>query len=444
MKRDKMKRVMGIFLIAATFLISCGRTDNLGTEEKQGPDTLILAVFNESAELRSQVMAFNESNELYQIEIQRYERSLQPEDDGLLRLQREIATGNGPDIIDFGSDYTTSDIVGEYTEDLFPYLETENIEDYFLNVIQSFSYGDKLYAVPLSFKLETFAGSRKVLGDLEHWNIREMMECFQQQDQNVMLYPGQTKRDVFGTILTGSMECYIDWEKGTCDFNGQEFRDVMAFCNTFPESLDITNEFSVKQTFLDGKALLLNIRLSQIYDICKAEHIFDEEDITYIGFPVEGVCGTVIKPGGPVLAISRNSEHKDAAWQFIYQCLEKQYQSEMASGLPVCRSALEEKLAQGCIVEYSQDGEGKEKPIVKQQILFEGEDPIDIYSITEDQADKLVKLIESAEVNTSVDYQLYLILLEEADSYFNGDKSLEEVADIIQSRASVYISEKTG
>lgn len=42
-------------------------------------------------------------------------------------------SGEGPDLIDFGWDYTTSDIVGKYTEDLFPFMERAGIrrEDFF-------------------------------------------------------------------------------------------------------------------------------------------------------------------------------------------------------------------------------------------------------------------------------------------------------------------------
>lgn len=287
MKKYKMKRRVIFYLAAALFLISCRSSD---TDEERGGEKIVLtlAVFEDNAQIREQVTAFNQNNERYQIQIQEYIRSTQSEEDGLLKLQREIASGKGPDIIDFGADYAMSDIVGMYTENLMPYLEKEGTEAYFMNVIEAFCYKEGLYALPTNFKLETFAGSRDMLGSREHWNIQEMMECYQEQAQGVMLYPGETKRTVFGTILTGSIEYYIDWEAGSCNFDGEEFRKMMEFCNLFPEKLDISSDFSVKQAFLEEKALLLNLRLSQIYDICEAEYIFDKEEIVYIGFPVEG------------------------------------------------------------------------------------------------------------------------------------------------------------
>ena len=105
---------------------------------------------------------------------------------------------------------------------IWPYLEnTEYGEDCFENVIDAFSYQDGLYALPVSFKLETFVGNREELGGRTSWNVSEMISCYEEKAQDMLLYPGQMKMDVFGTILTGSMEYYIDWENGTCNFDGE-------------------------------------------------------------------------------------------------------------------------------------------------------------------------------------------------------------------------------
>lgn len=455
-----IKRLIIIFIMAALCMTGCGKQEkptgekqkhseetNQEAEGSQGEDkiTLVLAAFGGNSELSSQVDLFNQSSEDYRIEIKKYERSGLAEEDGLARLQREIMSGEGPDIIDFGAQYTASDIVGGYTENLLPYLEAndEKIEEkYFHNILEAFYYKEALYALPTCFTLQTFAGSSKELGDREHWNIREMMYCYAEKAQDMLLYPGQTKKDVLGTILTGSMAYYIDWEKGTCSFDGEQFQNVLAFANTFPENLEITDDFSVKQTFFEGGALLLPLQLNNIFDICHGEFIFGEEEITYIGFPMEGECGTVIKPAGPMLAISVNSRYKEASWEFISRFLEEEYQSELTDGFSLCRSVLAEKLSQAQEIQYTTDSEGNQIPVAKDKITFEGEEPVYIYSVTEEQADNLMELIEKASICVANDYQLYSLLWEEADSYFTGSKSLEETAKVMQSRASIYISER--
>lgn len=414
-----------------------------GTNAAGEKTTLVLAAFEENRSLIKQVEAFNQSNTEYEIQIEYYERALNAEEDGVVRLQREIMSGAGPDLIDFGMNYTTSDIVGKYTEDLLPYLEKAGIDkaDFFTNIWDAMCYRGGLYAMPVSFTLATFVGKTAELGGRECWNVKEMIECFQEKS-GMMLYPGETKIDVFGTILTGSMETYIDWENGRCSFDGEAFKQVLSFANRFPDHLELSEDFSVKQTFLNGQALLLNVRLSDIYDICKAELVFGEEDVTYIGFPVDGNCGTAIRPSYPMLAISIGSKHKEAAWSFIGQFLEKDYQKEVKYEFPVRRSVLEEKLLENREPEYETDEEGNRKTTVKAEVVFEGEEPAELYCITKKQADKLIGLIESAAFCTTTNYQLYNVFLEEAGSYFSGGKSLEDVVAVMQGRVSIYVGER--
>lgn len=436
-----------VFILGLIMLFTgCGRREPGAESGSTGKTTLTLAAFGENREIMRQVEAFNDQNEEYQIRIEQYVRSDEPETDGIARLQREIVSGKGPDIIDFGMQYATSDIVGRYTEDLKPYLAEAGFyeeAEYFTNVWDAFSYKEGLYALPVSFTMQTFAGSREALAGRKQWTIEEMMECYEAQPIGKILYPGQTKKDVFGTILTGSMDYYIDWEQGTCAFDGEAFQRVMSFANTFPDTLVITEDYSVKQTFYEGGALLLPLHMSGIYDICKAEFIFDQEEISYIGFPVEGVNGTVVKPSDIMLAISANCEHKDVAWNFIRQFLTDDYQREIDTGFAVCRAVLEETLEENQVIEYKDDSAGASVPVVKDRVLFEGEEPVEIYCITEKQSQTLLELITSVEICSANDYQLYSVLLEEVDSYFSGDKSLAETAAVMQSRANIYVSERS-
>ncbi len=298
-----MKRTLLALLILVTALAACGR-DGEGQEEGQA-EVLVLAAFDQSSYLRRQVELYNQSQDDFQIEIQQYERSEIPEEDGVLRLQREIVSGNGPDLIDFGNGYTTSDIVGKYTEDLYAYLGEEGRKACFDNILTAFSYQEGLYAVPLGFMLKSFAGRTENLGGRSSWTIGEMLECFQGQEKERLLYPGAFKLDVFSTILTGSMEYYIDWETGECTFDGEEFRAVLEFCNSFSDRLDMEPDFSVKKAFLEDEALLLPVRIGTVYDICEEELIFDGQEVTFIGFPVAGGSGTMIESCGPENRASR-------------------------------------------------------------------------------------------------------------------------------------------
>ena len=182
--------------------------------------------------------------------------------------------------------------------------------------------------------------------------------------------------------------------------------------------------------------------IQTVYDICKVEHIFGNQEISIIGFPTEGICGTMAQPAGSVLAINQNSMYKEEAWEFIQYCLSESCQEELSSGFPIRRSVLEKQLEQAQKIEYETAEDGMQKLVAKHQIIFEGEEPIDIYCITEEQRKCLLYLIEDVEMSSQIETKIYNIFLEEVDAYFIGEKSLEETVDVIQSRVSVYVNEK--
>ena len=423
-------------------IVTGREADNGVTQE---PTVLVLASFEDSPYLQRRVELYNQTHADYQIEIKRYERSENMEEDGVLLIQREIVSGKGPDIINYGDDYATGDIAGAYTEDLFPYMGEDYQELYFGNILKAFAYEESLYAVPLEFWLKSFAGRKDNLGERSSWTIREMMECYHdyhEQESDRRLYPGAYKLDVFGAILAGNMEYYIDWESGECSFNGEEFCAVLEFCNEFSDHLELPDGYSSKQAYLDDKALLSYENIFSVYDVYESEYTFGGQEVTFIGFPVEGKNGTIIESFGPVLAISAGSKNKDAAWEFISECLSPSAQRELTFGFPICRVVLEERIAEAMEIEYETDENGERKPVAKEQILFAGEDPVDIYNITQKQADQLIALIEQAEIRSQPEWNIYNVFLEEVAYYFSGAKSLKETADVIQARVSIYVNER--
>ncbi len=430
-----MKKVLFVMLLCILFFTGCGK-------EQTGPTILTLAVFEQNSKVTEQVNLFNQSHTDCQIQIVEYTRSDNPQEDGIAKMQREIVSGKGPDIIDYGTGFTFSDISGNYTEDLMPYLEAEKHASgtqYFDNIFESFRYQGRLRAVPISFGMDTFVGSQSQLGNRTSWNVIEMMECYLSKE-GMLLYPGEMKKDVFGSILSGSMDYYIDWETGECRFDSEEFIQVLQFANLFPETLRWEEEMSVKQMYMDGKALLWKARISSIYDICRAEYFF--ENPVCIGYPVEGESGTIINPWGSVLAISIHSKDKEASWEFVSQFLTTNYQKELTGALPVCKTALEEILEENLEPHYITGDDGQQEKEARGKLIFDGEEPVPFYNVSEEQAESLLHLIETAELCSTVDRILYSTLLDEVGSYFAGDKSAEEVAKVMQSKAMLYVSER--
>ena len=58
------------------------------------------------------------------------------------------------------------------------------------------------------------------------------------------------------------------------------------------------------------------------------------------------------------------------------------------------------------------------------------------------QADKLMELIESTEKVANYDSAIFDIVNEQAAAFFQGQKSAEEVAKLIQSKANIFVNEQ--
>ena len=70
--------------------------------------------------------------------------------------------------------------------------------------------------------------------------------------------------------------------------------------------------------------------------------------------------------------------------------------------------------------------------------------PVRTKRMTQAEADKILDLIsETTAVSVNADQQLMSIITEEAAAYFAGQRSAQDAAAMIQSRASIYVSEQS-
>ncbi len=434
--------------INASASTSADVNDKVETTAAPGKNTektvLTLGTVSVSEGLYKQVSAFNQQNTEYEIEIKSYAGDMADGGNAVNTIQMEIAAGKGPDIVDFGYLYTPGAVSKGITEDLSVYMEADedfNKEDYFMNIIEAFAVDGKIYAVAPQFSIKSVVGRKSDLGDAGSWNMQEMIDFYQEKGQGKALFMGQSKIEVFGTICMGCLDSFINWEDGTCSFDDGRFRELISFTDQFPLQADYSNMDSVLPKLQSGNILLNPAVISNVYTCAEGRIIFGDNPVTYIGYPVEEGSGNIVSPGSMVLGINKNSQNKDAAWEFIKSFLQEEYQGKIENELPVLKSELDRRLEEARVVEYEEDETGNKKEKVKDTILFEGADPIDIFCITDQDAEALLTVINSAETAYVVDYELYSIILEEISLYFEENRDLDSVIEVIQGRASIYVSE---
>ena len=131
------------------------------------------------------------------------------------------------------------------------------------------------------------------------------------------------------------------------------------------------------------------------------------------------------------LLINSNTEELEGAWAFLSYVMSKKGQN--FSYTPVHKEISHEMLQ----AEYKLIEEGK-------VYIGVGEDVVEKLELADD---KEVLLEEMETIYSNGRYvpvkaqMIHEIIYDEAGSYFSGDKSKEEVIDVIESRVDLYLSE---
>ena len=443
--------ILSVTIFAASCMTGCSKQQEVEHISKDGRIKLTLAAIgDDDYNLSDYISGFNSSQDKYYVEKseKEYYRSYgdedeeeEPVEDGIIKLQREVISDEGPDIIDYGTEFSTSDIVGEYVEDLSGYLTKEYgdyNEKFYGNVFNAFSYKGKIYAIPSGFYVKTLVGKEENLGGLKSWDLEQMIDTYSRQ-QSMSLWPGATQMGVLTDVLMPNMEKYLDWENGKALFDSDSFKNLLSFAKEFPTSPGKKPDYN---DFAENKALLYYLYASGEFDVSHVQRVFSDDDVTYIGYPADDKNGTMVQTGGTTLAISIASKEKEGAWEFIKYVLSDEAQKKVQDGFSVNRKVMQNRILEAQTPEYTDSGSGEQEPSAKAEYYLSEDETISIYSISEDEAKETEKLLNSQFCSANVDWKLYYVVLEEAQAYLDDTQDLDKTIENIQSRANIYVAEK--
>lgn len=86
------------------------------------------------------------------------------------------------------------------------------------------------------------------------------------------------------------------------------------------------------------------------------------------------------------------------------------------------------------------DGDGHLVEVKRNSMIQDGVE-VEIEPINEEEAKQFYELVKATSKSNLWDEAIVSIISEEVEGYLAGQKSPEEVADIIQSRVSIYLNE---
>lgn len=331
--------------------------------------------------------------------------------------------------------------------DLNTFLDKDseiNHDTLFDSVLQACEMNNKLTYMPLCFSIDTLAGPTKYVGDKENWTFDEMKEHWEKMPDGSTINWHTVKDYVYFALLRGVLSGFIDYDNAECYFDSKEFIDILDFINSFEDFYGDKEDIGY-----DSPLFLFE---DQIYSFRKfhynpyRENYGTDEALTYVGYPSEDKNGSYFNVSTRMIAISNNSsaEKKRGAWEFIRILLsyenqykkvlsdEYSYNSDNDLGFPVNKKAFEDMGKD----QYSHQNESN--------IVDKVEGEINEGYLTKAEYDKLADLINNThKVNMKVEDDIYTIINDEIYAMFRGEKTSQQIAENIQNRVQLLVSERS-
>lgn len=457
----------------------------IDSSEVKEKKVLTLGCFYIDWNIRSQIAEFNKTNEDYTIYATSYSESNDTSDytAALTKFNNEILAGNVPDIllISSGMPYNSYASKGLFA-DLYEFMDKDDVynRDAFMpNVLKAMEKDGKLYEITPSFTVQTYAAKKSLVGDATSLTMDQANQILASMPEGATLTNDSqtmTASNFLSTAITFSN--FVDYTNATCNFDSPEFKAILETAKKYPAEIDYDalyndnpNYWMEQETACrENRALLYSVYFNDFSIYTNTRDAYFGEDISFVGFPGSGASnatGSVISTGSEI-AVSSKSKYKDGAWEFIKLVLDNavgeqdsgNYGVAITSdasvaeaadeavkritssyyGLPVVKSQLQALGQQATIPQTYTDTDGTVQQV--DNTYYVGNTEVKVNLITQDEVNMLIDYFSTVDTIARYDESLTDIINEEANNYFKGTKSVDETASLIQSRASIYLSEQ--
>ena len=393
-----------------------------------------------STDFTQAIEKFNNDNPEYRVCINDYLKynSRDPED-CILKLNLDIVSGKIPDIF-IGSDSFDLKFYAEKDMfcDLNSFIESdEEIRrtDFLENIFDCYKTKEKQSCVPINFDIYALTGKKTFLGSGTGWTPDEFYKTAEGKN---MFYDSSVS-SLCESLLFADLSDYIDWENKKCSFTDGRFEKIAEYIYTtgipddkyipyydYPtESEEYGNYY---RRFSDNLCYTELSGISSLSALASLQNgTLNNEKIVLKGIPSVSKSGPLVYSRNTA-GISSASENKEGAWKFIKMLLSDEYQTKTSSiasfpvKISVFNSLIENSRRTG--FGFRTDG------------TF-----YDTAPLTEEDVSEFVSIIKTADRTYSCNSRIKEIMTGVLDEYFNGKIKVNEAAEQIQNKVSLYLDE---
>ena len=424
-------------------------------------------------QIKRALMKFNRTSEEYKVvfkDYSQYDNKANNYNGAYEALDKDILSKNdAPDILfvdAYGMDYKSYISKGIFA-DIEKFMDADesfNKADYLENVLEAGKVNGHLYMISPTVAFQTLAGKKSIFGDKTHWTMSEFLEMHRSLGEGEEMLKEST-RDSYGSIMLMIAENEFIDDNGNCSFDSEDFKDILAYLKDLPadstayEELWKNNDNYWQErelSYSKGTTKLYNAYIYN-FDMIPELEAYLGEEVALIGFPTasEGVPGVMIQPNSE-LAINANSKVTAGCWEVIKYLLSDEYQNQFSgdrSGsnsyngsyqFPLKKSIIEKKMQNDILPNYytDYDEDGNEVQKEQNRYVWVGDTRVEKRKSTEEDVKRIYDMVTSANFFVRENKDITDIIMSEAQPYFDNQKSVDEVVDVINSRVRLLISQQ--
>lgn len=314
----KIMRFVGSFLMVLSLLCGCGKKD----------DTLTVYVVRSEALYADAIGRFAEEHPEVKLNIV----YLESYDEVKERLDTELMSGEGPDVLLFNSLYSAGDpyklSTGKALLALDEQVEALEEGSYFDAVLSGGRVNGHQYFIPLSWNLpQAYSSQEKEAKISESGDLYAALTAEAQALEGDEYYGASSlqlgRADVLNLFLETSGSSLIDTESGELSVEKEDFHRIADFVKVFYDNMEKTRTISGRYQndfagavshftwLLENYSFMNNLRY---YQTVYPKMINEEMSFSLFGqLADEGLTAQVIQYG----AVNANTRNAEDAWKLL-------------------------------------------------------------------------------------------------------------------------------
>ena len=347
-----------------------------------------------------------------------------------IRLSAELAAGNGSDIMVVELEQMQALQAIGALEPLDGYLDEEIIGTMFSGIRESCYIDGKMYGIIPEGAVMTLATSYDLWPE-DNWTIQDILEIADSNELEGLFYnsvgeasPGLNLLYFFHTA-SGKIP-FCDMESGESHFESEEFQHLLEVCRRYGEKRGAKD--NILKQMAEGKILAVD---QFFYDMSYYTEFRAEYDglFHFVGYP-EQAEGVGVFASNYYVVVNKKAKNKEVIAEFLNYLLSTEAQSTVDLSV-VTSAALEDS------VRYFEDTDGKLWCDIK---TGRGWSRVQMKEDGTSYMPDYIDFLNQCGVYQEADAILEIVE-QEAEDYWNGSKSAEDVALIIDNRVQLYLDE---